>query len=610
MEDNLNSDQVEEQNVPKPDTEIKQSIPDVNQPTDNFALPTLKENKPKKSKKALIIVIIIVGLLIAAAAVWYFVFYKNNTSVNHGMSSTPGTNNNVVAETDPQLIKFITPKTGEVWLDKPIAIAKQGYFSAGDEEVTDYYNVGTKGDSTIVLTNTGGIGSTCRLFEKHSDGSVSAIVYPSDTAVYNTSSNYSNEDLGMASNILIDKTTHYDSLSVPDQIKIDDKGSVVLPPIYPTIGSWYIAPADNQAYSYKETLVKSMGTSSLFKKEATNLSTSLINVSYSIRTALNTEIIMRYVPLDVDLSNYQWQIGDNFASGSDTLKAMTYGCGGGLYSLVTKSDSVTDNDVVQAGKSGNGLTIYEFKDPNNTILQKAYTEFTNGFKNGAISYKGEAINTVSDFIDRHAVILFKDKSNQWLVYVREQLAPQMGCAKPVVYLYPTTAQEVNVKVGANVKVSVPNYDVSNGWTAFAQPNGQLSVNGMQYGSLFWEGPGIGQYPEITGGTVAKQADVVGVIRLQLSQQGLNTTETNDFIAYWQDKIPATPFVRLTWFDTAQMNKLAPLQISPKPDTMIRVFLDMEGLNSPIGLPAQNLKSIPRNGFTVVEWGGLAQTKLY
>jgi hypothetical protein len=76
------------------------------------------------------------------------------------------------------------------------------------------------------------------------------------------------------------------------------------------------------------------------------------------------------------------------------------------------------------------------------------------------------------------------------------------------------------------------------------------------------------------------------------------------MAFWLPKMPDKPYVRLTWFGTNDMNKLAPLYVEPKPDTIIRVFLDFEGLDNPIGLTPQKLSSIPRTGFTLIEWGGL------
>ena len=74
--------------------------------------------------------------------------------------------------------------------------------------------------------------------------------------------------------------------------------------------------------------------------------------------------------------------------------------------------------------------------------------------------------------------------------------------------------------------------------------------------------------------------------------------------FWAAKIPSKPYIRLTWLTTEQMDTLAPLRIVPRPDTVKRVFLDMDGYDTKISLPTQKLSSFTRRGFTVVEWGGL------
>ena len=48
----------------------------------------------------------------------------------------------------------------------------------------------------------------------------------------------------------------------------------------------------------------------------------------------------------------------------------------------------------------------------------------------------------------------------------------------------------------------------------------------------------------------------------------------------------------------------PLQITPTPDTVIRVLMITRPLEQPMSLTEQTLPKTPsRTGFTVVEWGG-------
>ena len=607
-------------NQPNLNSDVIESIDDIDanidSPPPNQTVPDISINpKPKKSRKKLLIVIIAVVVIIAiAACVWYFVIYKNGQSNNNTVkiaditSTTKKDEVKLNAETDPQVIKFITPTTGEVWLDKPIAIEKQGFFLPqefdGGESDINYFNVGNKGDNTIIMTAIPGMGIYYMLFEKSPDGKITLINHSDGLAVYN--SDYDNNlSTTLDPKVQISNDIHYDSLSIPNQIKLDDKGSVALAPKYPSLGFEYIEPQSNNLVGNKQTEIKKFGKSTLYKNESTNVETGLVSISYSIKTPLNTRITMEYEPLDLSLSGYKWSTG--YSPESDSLHAISRGCGLSNAS-VTRSDSITDSDVVSVGKSGKGLVIYEFKDSNNALLQKAFTEFKDFYKDDPnFAYKNM---TIDEFVKLHALVIYKDLNNQWLVYVSDQLSPAGGCAKPVVYLYPEKQQSVTVKVGADVKISDPYYNPATGWTAIAQPDGQLTVGGVNFSSLFWEGPGYGQYPEITEGIIVKQQDVISTIRKQLALQGLNNNEINDFVDYWQDNLPTDPYVRLTWFNTSQMEQLAPLSITPKPDTVIRVFLDASGMKKPINIPKQNLKSIPRVGFTVIEWGGLSSRKLY
>jgi hypothetical protein len=53
---------------------------------------------------------------------------------------------------------------------------------------------------------------------------------------------------------------------------------------------------------------------------------------------------------------------------------------------------------------------------------------------------------------------------------------------------------------------------------------------------------------------------------------------------------------------------APLAVSPKADTEIRVFMVYQPLDAPVNIAPQTLTAPARNGFTLVEWGGMMQER--
>lgn len=562
---------------------------------------TVKTKKPRNKKKMLLVVLAVLLVAMGVGAYYWFVVRDDDKTVvvapavEKKQEQTPD-------EVDEALKKFITPTTGETWLATPKKIASQKYFSYDEGDEVTYYQVGSHDGKTINMSVVCQLGCEVKLYEVTNAGTVSYIARPDSQAVYNQDTETTDKS-NLKSTISFDTSTHYDSLSMPASLTIEHDYKVTKP-TYPSLGE----PIADTGATNKPVFsdVKTYGASKLIRSETSYVDTKLTSIGYGLQTPLGTRVWLGFEPVPTQLKGYQWTSGNS--PDSDKLKAIARGCGG-LGSSITRSDVLKDGDMQEIGKSSDGQTVYQLKDPNNALLTKAYQEFVEyAGTDSSVPYAGIS---KTEFIKEHGVVIAKDKFGQMLIYTREQLSPGYGCAKPVVYLYPTTTQSVNVRVGADVKVSEPLYPAATGWqNVIAQPNGQLSYLGHTYGSLFWEGPGYGAYPAVTSGTVVRRADAIATIQAQLAQQGLNATETADFVAYWQDKLPNKPYVRLTWFNTAQLNQLAPLAITPKPDTLIRVFLDFSGLDGPIDLPAQQLRSVPRNGFTVVEWGGLSPYKLY
>jgi len=69
-----------------------------------------------------------------------------------------------------------------------------------------------------------------------------------------------------------------------------------------------------------------------------------------------------------------------------------------------------------------------------------------------------------------------------------------------------------------------------------------------------------------------------------------------------------PYYERGFLQTKDMNAFIPMNINPQPDSVLRVFLDWKALSSkPTVVPVpQRLEKVSRNGFTLVEWGGLLE----
>jgi len=215
---------------------------------------------------------------------------------------------------------------------------------------------------------------------------------------------------------------------------------------------------------------------------------------------------------------------------------------------------------------------------------------------------GEGKITQEDFYNDRPAIVVRNELGFYLVLNNEKYQRAAECAKPVIYLYPEVPTFVEVKVGADVTKSDPYY--GDGWSATAMPDGTLITSTGIYDSLFWDGYGHGAYPGITKGNFVSRANLEQRLVADMEHMGLNENEIVDFMEYWMPLMPDTDFVRLTWFNTAEMDELAPLELNFTPDSSIRVFLDFEGVDQPYDLTRQTLPSYERNGFTLVEWGGL------
>ena len=183
--------------------------------------------------------------------------------------------------------------------------------------------------------------------------------------------------------------------------------------------------------------------------------------------------------------------------------------------------------------------------------------------------------------------------------------PKRVQKKPVIYLYPETEMEVRVKLNLNsefeLTVTEPFYE--NGWSVLAKPDGQLTnlSDGKTYPYLFWE-TNSGYEFRFEKGFCVMRDSTESFLRRTLTAIGLNENEREEFISFWAPEMKMNE-CNLISFAGEEFTSRAQLDIQPKPDALLRVFMIFKSTAPGTEIEPQSFGTFERKGFAVVEWGG-------
>lgn len=610
MDEQSDNDPQKDADLPEPRSEVS-----VQQPPQNH---TVKEKKSRNKKKTILAIVLIVFLLGGASYLLFQHFNKTSNSTK------------TISQTSKKPVPLVS--ISSQFFDAPQQMRDLNFFSPSADFATSctstqtascpsgfqssdvsYYEIGLTAAKQPIIVAT---------FQSDAQGSSTYV------AVENTSNHYeiigdlsglggtSSIDKtytadfvqGLNTNVTLDSVDTIPNLNFPQTISVGSSRYTTDSVQYGPNG-YFINGLDNIRYAsgaqaVAASSIKKIGSSGVYTYyEVTEADQSSYQVK-EIYATLKGVYAAAYTPVDAINSDptpatIQWTDSSGSTTNTNIYYSGSTGCSSPTGYVIT--NNIDPQSLIEVGIGPNQQPIYEL--PTSSPLFSLY--YNDNYSSGTNLSDSSLINlTASQFQADHAVIVAQNGLGEYVVYERTDMFMGGGCGKPVIYLYPTKPTDVNVSVGATITKSDPHYQ-QDGWVdVMAYPGGSLFYRGQSYKSLFWEGKGLGIYPLIDSGVIVAKAQAVSTIQRQLSQQGLNPSEIADFLAYWQPKLPSTAFVRLTWLDTAQMNQLAPLRITPAPETLIRVFLDFAGVNSPYPITPQTFSAPARNGFTVVEWGGL------
>jgi hypothetical protein len=172
--------------------------------------------------------------------------------------------------------------------------------------------------------------------------------------------------------------------------------------------------------------------------------------------------------------------------------------------------------------------------------------------------------------------------------------------KPAIYLYPVEDSFVNVKVDINGKMikDIPSYN--DGWNVYATKDGVIN---QKYDYLFYEAK-LNQLNLPKEGWVVNSEDMGTWFDINLKKLGLNDKEASQFKEYWLNELPKSNYYEIKLLDKEFLDNNMALVINPQPDTVIRINLYFKPLKEIEQINEPNIISPTRNGFTVVEWGGI------
>lgn len=179
-------------------------------------------------------------------------------------------------------------------------------------------------------------------------------------------------------------------------------------------------------------------------------------------------------------------------------------------------------------------------------------------------------------------------------------------AKPVIHLYPEKTTDVQVKLDydGDVWVTWPEWK-QNSWNVTAEPGGMLTdkKDGRKYRYLFWEARSkrLVTY-DWSRSWVIKGTETAEFLRKTLLQMGLNEDEMNEFIVYWYPRMKENPYNQIIFLGKEYAER-ARLSITPKPDSLLRVFMVYRPLLKEEKVTPPAIMPFDRKGFVAVEWGG-------
>lgn len=175
--------------------------------------------------------------------------------------------------------------------------------------------------------------------------------------------------------------------------------------------------------------------------------------------------------------------------------------------------------------------------------------------------------------------------------------------KPILYLYPekTTNVTINFEKENLLLTTYPKFNKE--WNVLVKPDGSIyDKSNNYYYALYWEEQKQSNCKFEDGFYVEKE-NAIAFLEEKLNYIGLNQKERNEFIMYWLPILEKNEKSIIQFDLTEELENNNKLIINPKPDSLLRVHINVKKVNKKTNIKEQKLTTFNRTGFNAVEWGG-------
>ncbi|KAF5386694.1 hypothetical protein D9615_001975 [Tricholomella constricta] len=200
-------------------------------------------------------------------------------------------------------------------------------------------------------------------------------------------------------------------------------------------------------------------------------------------------------------------------------------------------------------------------------------------------------------------------------YAKRAKPELTGTKKPMIYVFSPADMDVSIAVslGRDIEFSTT-YPIvpirmrhptgeKIQWDVHTGSSGTLveRESGLELSALFWEAnlgpknpvlskslpnPNIGNWGLSDSDSVVLRVDeITRYLEKALMSLGLHKEARTSFITFWLPSFLNHKYIALRFIPQAEYSRIAPLEITPKPDVITRVFMLFKGIRDPKAWPS-------------------------